>query len=111
MQLWVAQPEATRHGEPAFEHHAELPAVEPVDGAAATVLVGALAGATSPARRDTDHVGVDLAAAGRRHAVLPLDPAFEHALVVLDGALRGRRRPRRARRSSPTSGSGATSSP
>ena len=25
LQLWVAQPESTRHGDPAFEHHAELP--------------------------------------------------------------------------------------
>src|SRR5262245_342362 len=25
IQLWVAQPERTRHGSPAFEHHAELP--------------------------------------------------------------------------------------
>ena len=28
IQLWVAQPEATRHGAAAFEHHAELPLVE-----------------------------------------------------------------------------------
>lgn len=28
VQLWVAQPEETRHGEPAFEHHAELPRTE-----------------------------------------------------------------------------------
>ena len=25
VQLWVAQPEATRHGPAAFEHHGELP--------------------------------------------------------------------------------------
>src|SRR3954453_1720353 len=28
VQLWVAQPSSTRDGEPAFEHHAELPRVE-----------------------------------------------------------------------------------
>ena len=28
VQLWVAQPEATRHTEPAFEHHATLPITE-----------------------------------------------------------------------------------
>src|SRR6187397_302254 len=39
VQLWVAQPEATRHGEPAFEHHAELPRVD-LGAATATVLVG-----------------------------------------------------------------------
>ncbi len=26
VQLWVAQPEATRHGPPAFEHHASAAA-------------------------------------------------------------------------------------
>src|ERR1700744_1891338 len=38
VQLWVAQPAATRDGPSAFEHHAELPQVE-LDGAQATVLV------------------------------------------------------------------------
>jgi redox-sensitive bicupin YhaK (pirin superfamily) len=28
VQLWVAQPESTRHGTAAFEHHAELPRLE-----------------------------------------------------------------------------------
>jgi redox-sensitive bicupin YhaK (pirin superfamily) len=43
VQLWVAQPSATRDGEPAFEHHACLPEVT-VDGADVTVLVGSLGG-------------------------------------------------------------------
>src|SRR5436190_8491140 len=59
IQLWVAQPDATRDGPPAFEHRAELPRVE-LDGAVATILVGDLAGTPSPARRDTDHVGAQL---------------------------------------------------
>ena len=28
LQLWVAQPSATRDGPPAFEHHPELPTIE-----------------------------------------------------------------------------------
>ena len=28
MQLWVAQPDDVRHGDPGFEHHADLPVVE-----------------------------------------------------------------------------------
>jgi hypothetical protein len=40
IQLWVALPEATRHGGAAFEHHAQLPQSE-LDGGVATVLVGA----------------------------------------------------------------------
>ena len=84
VQLWVAQPEATRHGPPAFEHHAELP-VRVLPGATATVLVGDLDGTVSPARRETGQVGVDLSLTGA--ADVPLRAAFEHALVVLDGAV------------------------
>lgn len=85
-QLWVAQPSTTREGQPAFEHHAELPQVE-IDSAVATVLVGELAGASSPARRDTDHAGVDLHLRPGGTS-LPLRQDYEHALVVLRGAVR-----------------------
>ena len=85
IQLWVAQPEATRNGEPAFEHHAELPRVE-LDGGEASVLVGTFAGTTSPARADTDHVGTELTLTPGR-TVVPLRPEHEHALIVLDGAV------------------------
>ena len=53
VQLWVAQPERTRHGPPAFEHHDELPEVE-CGAATATVIVGKLLDVESPARRDTE---------------------------------------------------------
>jgi redox-sensitive bicupin YhaK (pirin superfamily) len=85
VQLWVAQPDATRAGAAAFEHHAELPQLE-LPAALVTVLVGEVAGTLSPARRDTDHVGAEvLLRAGT--TVLPLEPSQEHALVVLDGVL------------------------
>lgn len=85
IQLWVAQPEATRHGPPAFEHHDSLP--QAAFGAAeATVLVGEVDGVASPARRDTDHVGVDLVLR-QGVAVLPARSDFEYALVVLSGAV------------------------
>jgi quercetin 2,3-dioxygenase len=83
VQLWVAQPEPTRHGPAAFEHHAELPQLE-LDSAVATVLVGSFAGAVSPARHDTPLVGVDAALRPGTGTWL-LEPSFEHALVVLDG--------------------------
>lgn len=83
IQLWVALPEATRHGPAAFEHHAELPRTD-LDGAVATVLVGQLGDLASPARHDTPLVGVDLDL--RQATTVPLRPDFEHALVVLDGA-------------------------
>jgi redox-sensitive bicupin YhaK (pirin superfamily) len=86
VQLWVAQPEATRDGPAAFEHHPALPRVEVGDGGTATVLVGALGKAESPARRDSDHVGADLILAGGG-ATIPLRSDYEHALVVFDGTV------------------------
>jgi hypothetical protein len=85
VQLWVAQPESTRHGGAAFEHQAELPVVELRD-AVATVLLGDFAGGSSPARTDTAIVGADLALPPGTHTV-PLQSTFEHALVVFHGAL------------------------
>jgi redox-sensitive bicupin YhaK (pirin superfamily) len=85
VQLWVAQPSSTRDDPPAFEHHGDLPRVE-LDHADATVLVGDFAGVASPARRDTDHVGVDRELRPGT-TKLPLGPSYEHALVVLSGAV------------------------
>jgi quercetin 2,3-dioxygenase len=90
-QLWVAQPERTRTGVPAFEHHAELPVAELGDGTVATVLVGELGGVRSAARADHPAVGADLVVGGS--APVPLDPAFEHALVVLAGVVQVDGRP------------------
>jgi redox-sensitive bicupin YhaK (pirin superfamily) len=85
MQLWVAQPEDTRHGAPAFEHHAELPQVR-LGAGEATVLVGEFDGVTSPARRDTDLVGLDaVLRAGVSSWALRTE--FEYAVVVIDGAV------------------------
>jgi len=83
VQLWVAQPESTRHGAPEFAHHPELPRAE-IGGAVATVLVGELAGVVSPARHDTELVGADLAITPGA-TTWPLRQDFEHAIVVLDG--------------------------
>jgi redox-sensitive bicupin YhaK (pirin superfamily) len=83
VQLWVAQPSSTRNGDAAFEHHAELPRVE-LGPSTGTVLVGEVGGAASPARRDTNHLGVDLDLAPGT-TTIGLDPSHEHALVVFDG--------------------------
>jgi redox-sensitive bicupin YhaK (pirin superfamily) len=82
VQLWVAQPEITRHGAAAFEHHDDLPRLELGRGTA-TVMVGSLDGARSPARYDTPLLGADLALHGP--VELPLDPGFEHGLAVISG--------------------------
>ena len=85
VQLWVAQPEATRHDPPSFAHHAALPVLD-LQTAGATVLLGEFAGARSPARTDSPLVGVDIAGSGRLD--LPLETSFEHAVAVLHGGAR-----------------------
>lgn len=84
IQLWIAQPDATRNGAPAFEHHAELPRRD-LSGATATVLVGRFDTLDSPARHDSELIGVELAV--RDATVVPLRADFEHALVVLEGTV------------------------
>lgn len=85
MQLWVAQPSSTRDGGAGFEHFAELPTSE-TTALTATVLVGSFDSVTSPARRDSDHVGVELDLHGGP-ATLRLEPTFEYALVVARGSV------------------------
>lgn len=85
VQLWIAQPEATRNGEAAFEHHGSLPQVDLDGGGRGTVLMGSFAGATSPARTDTPLVGADLVFEAALAAAL--DPGFEHALIVVEGSV------------------------
>ncbi|GAB2675587.1 pirin family protein [Thalassiella azotivora] len=84
IQLWVALPDATRGGDGGFEHHAELPRAD-VHGGTATVLLGEFAGLTSPARRDTPLVGVELDVTAP--VTVPLRPDWEYALVVLQGGV------------------------
>lgn len=85
VQLWVALPHAARDMPPAFAHHADLPRLAD-GGLAATVLMGTLAGVTSPAACHTPLVGAELTLDRGAEAVLPLDPTFEHAVLTLDGA-------------------------
>jgi redox-sensitive bicupin YhaK (pirin superfamily) len=85
VQLWVAQPEATRHGDPSFEHHAELPQLVLGQGRA-TVLLGELDGVRSPATAATPIVGAQLELAAG-DTVVPLDPSFEHAVLSIDATV------------------------
>lgn len=87
LQLWIALPEHARHGAPAFEQHVDLP-VTRGPGWSATVLIGTLAGATSPATAYTPLVGAEIVVEPGASASLPLDPGFEHAILVPRGAVR-----------------------
>ncbi len=82
IQLWIAQGDDLRGDAAGFEHHADLPHVEFADGAA-TVLVGQLGDARSPARCDHDLVGADLRIKGT--VQLPLQSTYEYGAIVLDG--------------------------
>ena len=86
VQLWTALPESTRHGERAFEHVAEVPSVT-VDGAHVQVFMGSLAGATSPARADSPLVAAQVDVPAGARVRLPVDPAFEHGVLVDSGDL------------------------
>jgi redox-sensitive bicupin YhaK (pirin superfamily) len=85
MQLWVAQPSATREDRSGFDHYADLPQSEST-GVTASVLVGSFDTATSPARRDSELVGVELNFHGGP-ATIALEPGFEYALVVANGSV------------------------
>ena len=85
VQLWVAQPDSTRHDSPSFAHHEDLPVVDLRTGTA-TVLVGEFAGARSSTLVDSPLVGVDIAASGPLE--LSADPTFEYGIAVLGGSVR-----------------------
>lgn len=87
-QLWVALPDDVRSSvPPAFHQYADLP-VASLDGATATVMLGTVAGVTSPAPSYTPLVGADLTIEAGRTVALPLTPGFEYAVLVIDGSLR-----------------------
>ena len=83
-QLWVALPEETRHGTPAFQHVDDLPELG-FGPLKATVLMGAFGGEVSPAKAFSPMTGAEFLALKEGSAEVPLDPAFEHALALVDG--------------------------
>jgi redox-sensitive bicupin YhaK (pirin superfamily) len=85
VQLWVALPHADRDMPPAFAHHADLPVLSD-GGLAATVLMGDLAGVSSPAAAHTPLVGAEITLGANVAASLPLRSDFEYAVLALDGA-------------------------
>lgn len=84
VQLWVALPDGPATGPASFEQVTDLP-VWHAPGVRAVVLVGSLAGHTSPARVHTPLVGAELTLEPGGAVDLPLEAGFEHALLVLDG--------------------------
>ncbi|GAA2906358.1 redox-sensitive bicupin YhaK (pirin superfamily) [Microbacterium keratanolyticum] len=92
LQFWVVLPEASRHRAPGFEQHTDLPriALPSAEGpdAAATVVLGDFAGVRSPATVFTPIVGAEIELAAGSRIRVPLDPAWEHGIVLVEGEVR-----------------------
>ncbi|WP_328818791.1 pirin family protein [Nonomuraea cypriaca] len=86
VQLWVALPDGHRDVAPGFEHHPSLPVLAG-RGFEARVVMGSLGGVVSPATAYSPLVGAQIAVDG--DGEIPLDPAFEHGLLLLDGTVDG----------------------
>ncbi len=84
-QLWVALPSAERGVAPGFEHYA--PPVAEVDGARVLVFLGSLLGQRSPVAMHSRMVGGEISLAPGRSLTVPVDPTFEHGLLVDSGTL------------------------
>jgi redox-sensitive bicupin YhaK (pirin superfamily) len=86
-QLWVALPDSVRSTTPpTFNAYAELPTID-FAGAHATVMIGTVAGVTSPAPAFTPLVGADVTIEPGRTLSLPLTPSNEYAVLIVDGSL------------------------
>jgi len=86
-QLWIALPDEQRFCDPAFAHFPVLPSIAN-GGFTLTLLTGALMGERSPVPTFTPLLGVDIACPQAAAIELPLEPGFEHGLMVLEGTLR-----------------------
>lgn len=84
-QLWIALPDSDRYCEPAFDHHPELPVVA-ADNFRITVLAGTAYEQSSPAKVYSPLLGLDLSCDVAAQTSVPLDPAFEHGVLVLRGS-------------------------
>jgi redox-sensitive bicupin YhaK (pirin superfamily) len=84
-QLWVALPDASRFHDPFFEHYEPTPVR--FQGATVQVFIGTLVGETSPANTFTELVGAQLEIPAGSTVEIPVDPRFEHAVLVDRGEL------------------------
>jgi redox-sensitive bicupin YhaK (pirin superfamily) len=86
VQLWIALPDAARHIEPSFEHHADLPRVVG-RGYHARVFAGTFHEVTSPATMHWPLLGAQVGLDGLEGVLLPLRKDFEHGILPLTGSL------------------------
>ncbi|MGM1017051.1 MAG: pirin family protein [Actinomycetota bacterium] len=91
LQFWVILPDSARHGAGGFEQHTALPELDLPAGdgditATATVVLGEFAGVRSPATVHTPIIGAEISLPPGSAVDLPLNPAWEHAILLVDGA-------------------------
>jgi quercetin 2,3-dioxygenase len=85
VQLWVALPDHARDTPRDFAHHVPEPVT--LDGATVRVLLGSLAGSTSPVPAFTPILGAEIVLEAGAEVVLDVEPAFEHGVLVDLGPL------------------------
>ncbi|MFZ0015193.1 MAG: pirin family protein [Acidimicrobiia bacterium] len=85
VQMWLAQPERTRHGSSRFQHLTDLPEIE-VDRGVARILIGEFDGHRSPAGFDHPTVGLDVTLDDR--IAMRTNPRFEYGIVPIDRPLK-----------------------
>ncbi|MBT0567007.1 pirin family protein [Williamsia sp. CHRR-6] len=83
-QLWLALPDAVRNGPRRFDHHVPQPVS--VRGASLRVFLGELAGSVSPVPTVTPLLGAEVVIDPQATVSLPVDPGFEHGVLVDKGA-------------------------
>jgi redox-sensitive bicupin YhaK (pirin superfamily) len=83
VQLWVALPERDRFAAPAFEHYVPEPLEH--DRAQLMVFVGSLLGHSSPVTTFSPLVGAEITLPAGCSLRLPLNPGFEHGVLVDTG--------------------------
>ena len=82
-QLWVALPDAARHGAPFFERFVPEPVA--VGPAIIRVFIGSLAGQTSSARVFSPLLGAQLDLPAGATVTIPVDESFEHGVLLDSG--------------------------
>jgi redox-sensitive bicupin YhaK (pirin superfamily) len=92
VQLWTALPDRDRQVAPGFAHVAEVPVIEDRAGVV-QVFAGECQGQRSPAPYYSPLLGIDVRVLPRGELLLPLNPDYEHAVLLMDGdcALDGER--------------------
>ncbi len=83
VQLWVALPESAREVDRGFERHVTTPI--DLGGAVLRVLLGTVAGFTSPVHTFSPILGAELVLVPGARINLYVDPSFEHGVLVDSG--------------------------